>query len=75
MTLCFSVIDYCKSDPCNGCGKCVGRINTFTCVCEAAFSGVTCDRGRLKRVGFMNEVSRDCNCIICDLLGSVLKTC
>ena len=65
------MIDYCKSDPCNGRGKCVGGINTFTCVCEAAFSGVTCDKGRLKTVGFINEVSEDHNCILCDRLGNI----
>ena len=39
--------DWCKGDPCSGHGNCTDGLLTFTCQCEAPYTGDKCDKGML----------------------------
>ena len=41
----FPVLDTddCNPDPCNGRGMCIDGMNTFTCNCNAGYTGDKCE--------------------------------
>ena len=43
--LSFSDIDECKSAPCKNGGICENDKGTFTCKCNAGFTGHLCEKG------------------------------
>ena len=46
VTLHFSVIDMCESNPCENDGECVSEVNSFTCDCDGTrYTGEHCEEG------------------------------
>ena len=41
-----SDINYCENVNCTGRGNCTNGVNTYTCVCEAGYTGTDCETGK-----------------------------
>jgi len=39
--------DQCQSNPCQNGGKCEDGMSTYTCWCQARFSGKNCELGKI----------------------------
>ena len=43
----FSDINECASQPCEHDGQCEDGVNSFKCHCEAGYTGVRCETGKI----------------------------
>ena len=41
-----SDLDECASDPCQGDGTCVDRLNGYNCMCSFRYTGIECETGK-----------------------------
>ncbi len=46
MLLWFSDIDECASTPCQNGGTCNDDVNSYTCTCNAGYTGSDCETGK-----------------------------
>ena len=64
--LCFSDIDECASKPCDPNGQCIDGVNSYTCECNAGYTGKHCEKSKREcRTCFL---SRDIHSPIINLL-------
>jgi hypothetical protein len=51
-------IDECASSPCIN-GECVDKVNGYTCVCDAGWTGTLCDVGQYSNVTQRKAIGAD----------------
>ena len=45
VTIFFSDVDDCQSDPCENGGTCIDKIDSFVCLCLPSYEGEMCEKG------------------------------
>ena len=48
-------IDECRSAPCLNEGKCIDRVNSYSCQCKRGFAGTNCEKSK-KRMSIFSTV-------------------
>ena len=62
MSVCVSDLDECESDPCVS-GVCVDLPGEYLCECQAGYTGVDCETGKL--FFFFFTVCSKGECVMC----------
>ena len=43
------VVDNCASSPCQNGGSCRNAVNSFACICNRGFTGITCSARKFRK--------------------------
>ena len=40
----------CNSNPCGNSGTCIDKVNRYTCICAAGYTGTNCETGMSSKI-------------------------
>ena len=43
----FCIVTHCHSNPCKNGGKCLSDLNSYSCLCDAGYTGTNCEKGKV----------------------------